>query len=300
MLAQFTFTPTESKKFIAKAVMQSDLMQKAAAHGTIAIHPSSSTYFIAEELLGGKPPSNTWVCGVIVPKGTCVEVGAASGRRAIVSERPEESAGTHNPGAFKHTYVIRQGKFNTGLPLDDILAEMGPGDVYIKGVNAVDPQGRVAVLIGNMVEGGTIGRVLAASRRQGFTILCPVGLEKLIPIPVYQAAKVANRKGYTYSMGMPCSLMPCEGKLVEVVTEVKAVEMLSRASAVPIAAGGLGGAEGAVTLAVQGEDAQVNRVIQVAEGCKGAQLPAVRVNSCFDCTVTWCAFPVGNKPWVVM
>ncbi|MEK7848788.1 MAG: hypothetical protein AAB270_07675 [Chloroflexota bacterium] len=300
MLAQFTFTPTESKKFIAKAVMESDLMKKAAAHGTVAIHPSSSTYFIAEELLGGKPPSNTWVCGVIVPKGTCVEMGAASGARTIVSERPEESAGTHNPGAFKHTYVIRHGKFSTGIPLDDILGEMGPGDVYIKGVNAIDPQGKVAVLIGNMVEGGTIGRVLAASRRQGFTVLCPVGLEKLIPIPVSQAAKAANRKGYAYSMGMPCSLLPCDGKQVEVVTEVKAVEILSGASAVPFAAGGLGGAEGAITLAVEGDDEQVTKVIRVAEACKGAQLPTVRVNSCLDCTVTWCAFPIGDKPWVTM
>lgn len=300
MLAQLTFTPAESKKFIAKAVMESDLMKKAAAHGTIAIHPSSSTYFIAEELLGAKPPTNTWVCGVIVPKGTCVEAGATSGSRAVVSENPEESATTHNPGAFKNTYVIRQGHFSIGIPLDDILSEMGPGDVYIKGVNAVDPQGKVAVLIGNMVEGGTIGRVLAASRRRGFTVLCPVGLEKLIPVPVSQAAKVANRKGYTYSMGMPCSLLACDGDHVQVVTEIKAVEMLSGAAAVPIAAGGLGGAEGAVTLAVQGQEAQVARVVEVAEASKGAQVPTVRVNSCFDCTVTWCAFPIGEKPWVVM
>ncbi|MDP6348045.1 MAG: hypothetical protein QGF81_06715, partial [Dehalococcoidia bacterium] len=133
MLAQFTFTPTESKKFIALSVMESDLMKKAAAHGTVAIHPSSSTYFIAEALLGAKPPSNTWVCGVIVPKGTCVEAGATSGTRAVVTERPEESAATHNPGAFKNTYVIRQGQFSIGAPLDDILSELGPDDVYIKG-----------------------------------------------------------------------------------------------------------------------------------------------------------------------
>ncbi|MDP6101644.1 MAG: hypothetical protein QGH66_09550 [Dehalococcoidia bacterium] len=301
MLAQFTFTPNESKKFIALSVMQSDLMKRAAAHGTVAIHPSSSTYFIAEALLGAKPPSNTWVCGVIVPKGTCVEAGATSGATAVASsERPGDSAATHNPGAFKNTYVIRQGQFSIGAPLDDILSELGPDDVYIKGVNAVDPQGNVAVLIGNMVEGGTIGRVLAASRRQGFTVLCPVGLEKLIPVPVSDAAKMANRKGYVYSMGMPCSLLPCVGDTIKVVTETSAITMLSGASVMPIAAGGLGGAEGAVTLAVQGEESQLGKVVEMAEASKGAQLPDVRVNSCFDCTVSWCAFPVGTKPWVVM
>jgi hypothetical protein len=101
-------------------------------------------------------------------------------------------------------------------------------------------------------------------------------------------------------MGMPCSLLACDGQHVEVVTEVRAVEMLSGAAAVPIAAGGLGGAEGAVTLAVQGEEAQIARVVEVAEASKGAHLPATRVNSCLDCTVTWCAFPIGDKPWVVM
>jgi len=299
MLAQLTFTPAESKKFIAKVLVASDPVKTAAAGGTIAIHPSSSTYFIAEELLGAKPPSNTWVCGVIAPKGTCVEAGAANAGVAI-STGEEESTPTHNPGQFKHTYVIREGKFRNGIPLDDILAELGPGDVYIKGVNALDPDGRVAVLIGNRVEGGTIGRVMAASRRRGFTVLCPVGLEKLIPVSVSEAARIANRKGYSYSMGMPCSLLPVDGGRVEVVTEPRAVEMLSGARAVPIAAGGLGGAEGAITLAVEGEEAQIARVVAFAEAAKGARLPALRVNSCLDCPTTWCAFPIGEKSWVVM
>jgi hypothetical protein len=61
---------------------------------------------------------------------------------------------------------------------------MGPKDVYIKGVNAIDPQGKVGVLIGNKVEGGTIGRIMAAQKKIGFTIIYPVGLEKLIPISI--------------------------------------------------------------------------------------------------------------------
>ena len=298
MLAQLTLTPAESKKFIAKAVVQSTQMQRAAAHGTIAIHPSSTTYFIAEELLGAKSPSNTWVCGVIAPKGACVEAGATATH--TTSERDEESLAIPHPGTFRHTYLIRQGQFRTGIPLDDILAELGPGDVYVKGVNALDPDGRVAVLIGNRVEGGTIGRVMAASRQRGFTVLCPVGLEKLIPVPVSQAARIANRKGYSYSMGVPCSLLPLDGERVEVVTEVAAVEMLCGAQAVPIAAGGLGGAEGAVTLVVEGSEQQVAKVVALAEAAKGARLPALRVNSCLDCPTTWCAFPMGDKSWVVM
>lgn len=293
MLAQIVLTPTESKKFIAKAVMQMEVVKKAAAHGMIAIHPSSSTYFITEELIGGKPPSNVWVCGVVVPKGTCSEMGTSS---HVSAARTEESDYRHHPGAFKHTYVIRQGQFSTNIPLEQILEEMGVGDVYIKGVNALDPQGKVAVLVGNPTEGGTITRVLAASRRKGFTILCPVGLEKLLPIPVEEACQVASRKSYAYSMGMPCSLVSCAS--AEVVTEIKAIQILSGATAVPISAGGLGGAEGAVTLAIQGDEEQVTKSIKVAEDCKGAMLPSVRVNSCYDCPNIHC-FSMMGKPWVV-
>lgn len=37
------------------------------------------------------------------------------------------------------------------------MAAMGPDDVYIKGVNALDPQGNVGIMVGNPTEGGTIG-----------------------------------------------------------------------------------------------------------------------------------------------
>lgn len=55
MLAQVVLTPAESKKLIAKAVAKLDVVKQAAADGMIVLHPSSSTYFIFEELTGVKP-----------------------------------------------------------------------------------------------------------------------------------------------------------------------------------------------------------------------------------------------------
>lgn len=43
MLAQVSLTPTESKKLIAKAVAEMDVVKKAANQGIVALHPSSST-----------------------------------------------------------------------------------------------------------------------------------------------------------------------------------------------------------------------------------------------------------------
>lgn len=298
MHAQITFTPTESKKLIATAVAHMEPVARAAREGTVVLHPSSSTFFLVEELMGKTPPTNTWLCGAVVPKGTCVEVGAATGEASIIQDRAEESAAGGNPEAFRHSYVLRRGQFSQGEKLGDLLASLGPGDVYVKGVNALDPQGQVGVLIGNPAEGGTIGRVLAAQRKRGFTVIFPVGLEKLIPVSIQDASRAARRKGCDYAMGMACSLLPCSGG--EVVTEVRALEILARVKAVPISAGGVGGAEGSITLVITGEKGEVEKAIAWAEGCKGAQLPTVRTFSCYQCGILFCEFPMKDKPWVIL
>jgi hypothetical protein len=267
MLAQIILTPTESKKFIAKAIVQMEAVKRAAERGTIAIHPSGTTYFIAEELLGEKLPANTWVCGGIVPKGACMEMGPTSS----MPPPSEERNLLRDPGDFKNTYVIRPGQFSTHLPLSQILESMGPGDVYIKGANALDPQGNIGDLAASPVEGGTIGRVLANRRHKGFMILWPTGLEKLIPTPIAEAAKAASRKNFTYNMGMPCSLIPCEGKAF---TEIDAVQLLGGARAIPISAGGLGGAEGAFTFAIQGNEGGSSKDHSNRRTVQGSQFSA--------------------------
>jgi hypothetical protein len=173
---------------------------------------------------------------------------------------------------------------------------MGSNDVYVKGVNALDVEGNVGVLWGNVNEGGTAALVMSTQRRKGFKVIFPAGLEKLIPFPIKEVAKEARRFEYDYSMGMPCGLLPCEGI---VVTELKAIEILSGAVAIPISAGGLGGAEGAVTLVIKGEKEQVTKAIQKIEDSKGARLPPVRLSNCNDCPLSSssCGFPLKDKPW---
>lgn len=64
MLAQVLLTPTESKKFIAKAVAKMAIVQQALKDGIIALHPSTSTVFIVEELTGKLPDTKVWICGL--------------------------------------------------------------------------------------------------------------------------------------------------------------------------------------------------------------------------------------------
>ncbi len=294
MRAQVTLTPSESKKLIAKAVVNLDVVKQALARGTVVIHPSSTTYFIIEEITGSKPKTDVWVCGVVIPKGTCIEMGTLVGAHSIVSEQAKEGALRH-PEAFRYSWVVKGGEVSTGLPLGKILDELTSQDVYIKGANAIDVYGNVGILIGSAVEGGTIGRVLSASKKKGFSIIFPVGIEKLIPISVEEAAKEALKGDYEYSMGLPCALFPVKGI---VVSEPKAIEILSGATAIPIAAGGLAGAEGSVTLVLKGDKDQVTKALEYIEQSKGAKLPPVRTFNCHECPVKGC-FPVGDKPWVI-
>jgi hypothetical protein len=75
------------------------------------------------------------------------------------------------------------------------------------------------------------------------------------------------------------------------------VKILSGAIAIPIASGGLGGAEGATTLIIKGTNKQVREAIKFIEQSKGAKLPALRLSNCSDCPVPHCRFPVGDKHW---
>jgi hypothetical protein len=286
MLAQVVLTTAESKKLIAKAIVKLDVVRQAAMDGMIVIHPSSSTYFIFEELTGIKPKTNYWVCGVVTPRGMCVEMAMTQGDRSPRTVK-------FDPGKLRGLWAIKKGKILTENTTAELMEQMTAKDVYIKGINALDFQGNVGILVG---ERGGLGVVLSAWKKKKFALIFPAGLEKLIPIPVRQAALEAKQSKYEYGMGLPAGLFAYPaGKSI---TEIDAVKILSGAVAVPIASGGLGGAEGAITLIIKGSKKQVNDAVKFIERSKGAKLPPLRLSNCSDCSVPHCRFPVGDKHWV--
>jgi len=122
--------------------------------------------------------------------------------------------------------------------------------------------------------------VITAQRRTGFHLLLPIGLEKLIPGPIAVAAKAAAFQKYDRAMGIPCGLIPVPGRKID---EVDALAILSGAEATPIAAGGLGGAEGSVVLAISGTEEQVRTAFEIGSSVKGALLPAPHILDCDVC-----------------
>jgi hypothetical protein len=172
------------------------------------------------------------------------------------------------------------------------LDELGPRDVYVKGVNAIDADGWVGVLRASLAE-GTIGLALKAAERRGFRLLFPAGYEKLVPGRLSEAVRIAaGRK--EYAMGVPVNLFAFQG---ETITETDAFRLLAGVDATVISAGGLGGAEGAVTVVLSGESNEVAMAVQMAEEVKGATLPELSLPDCRECAVAGCRFPGWEKAW---
>jgi hypothetical protein len=281
--ALITLTPAESKKLIAQAVIALPEFQKAWQNGIISIHHSSSTFFLYEALTGRRP-EGAWVVGVVSPRGLCVSKESMEGRK----QRAAKDQSSHDPLATRGNLFFKNGCLQESTPLRDILDQMTENDVYIKGSNAMDSAGNVGVLFGNPAGGGgTIGRVIAAQRRIGFHMLLPIGLEKLIPVPIATATKKATFQKYKQAMGLPCGLIHVPGKKID---EVDALALLSGAEATPIAAGGLGGAEGSIVMAISGTDEQVGKAFEICSSVKGASLPTLRLLDCDVCRRAGCHF----------
>ncbi len=288
MIAQVTLTPTECKLLIAKGIACHPTVLRAAEQGTIALHPSSSTYFIVRELTGRLPPEGVWVVGVVAARGTCVEATTQPAR----DPASNLLRSLQKPAEFPHTWIIRRGALESSQYLGELLRLLGPSDVYIKGVNAIDAQGWLGVLRASLAE-GTIGLVLAAAKTRGFATLFPVGYEKLVPTRLSEAARVSLRPK-DYAMGCPVNLFAFQG---ESMTEVDSFRLLAGVEATVIASGGLGGSEGALTFLLTGEKMQVEHAISLAEQVKGVQLPQLKLPDCRVCSVASCTYPGWEKPW---
>jgi len=261
-MMQISLTPAESKKLIAKSLMELDYLREALKSGIVLVHPSSTTYFLYQEITG-TPPKKNWVCGVIVQKGACIN-------KDILSELAVDTT----KGVSKFPFwIFEKGKLlDESIPISELVEMMGEGDVYVKTGNAIDCNGNVGVLVGAPDGKGTVGKLYEASKKKGFS--------------VEVASKTANPAKVKYSTGMPLKLFPVKG---HVVTEIEAVFLLTGAKATPIASGGLSGAEGSITLTVEGSDEQLELLKKIVLEIKGAELPEVYAPDCEECTWKTCS-----------
>ncbi len=238
-----TLTVSEGKRLIAKGVAKLPSVQQALKEGTIIIAGGTTNGYIAEELTGARIDKERYTAGVICQGRICVTP-------------PEERI---KPLVLKKGQVI-DSDWQTALH------DFTHKDVFIKGGNALDPAGNVGVLMANR-EGGTIGKALPVVAARGSQLILPVGLEKLIPsVPL--AAASLGIDALDEGMGLKAGLMIVS--YGQVITEIEALLLLGGPEKViPVAAGGIGGSEGSLTLLLQGKKEAVDLAYSIAASVKG-------------------------------
>lgn len=232
----FVLTVAESKRLIARCLKRHPLVVAALNKGIVAVAKGTTNAYVVEEIAGEGIHKPDYCAGVTKPAG-------AGDWARTASKLPD--------------LVLRQGERLEAVSATDIVSEMGPGDVFIKGANAVNyERGQAGILIGHPT-GGTIGAAIGTVVARRATLLIPVGLEKNIPGDLVEAYREMAAVGPN---GSGPVLWPVHG---EIFTEIEAVQLMSGAQARLIAAGGIAGAEGSVRISVCGTPDQVER----AEGC---------------------------------
>ena len=72
MKAQIVLTSSESKRLIAKAVSQMNVVKKALKKGIIVICRGSTNAYVAEEISGQQIEKGKFTAGYVGPKGLSV------------------------------------------------------------------------------------------------------------------------------------------------------------------------------------------------------------------------------------
>ena len=284
---EVVLTPTESKRLLSKAVLDRDEVKKALDQGVLIVHPSSTTIFMLDELGLKLQEKQIWICGHISPKGLCISRKVILRGKSLSPEEHKDRAAT-----YPFELVIRKGEL---IPFEEcalagVLEEVTSDDVFVKGVNAIDPEGKVGVLLAARSTGGSVGKIIRKRKKVKFKTIIPVGLEKRIPVPLGRAIKAAMKA--TKAQGIPCSMWRVHG---DIITEIEAFKQLCDVEAIPISAGGVCGAEGAIVWGLQGEEKNVEKAYNLCEQIHGHELPyTLDVFDCEECVHRSCNL-VGKK-----
>ena len=249
--AIIVLNPSESKRLIARAVAVLPEIKAVLKKGTLVINMGTTTAYVAEEILGMNIPHKSDCASGVIAEG---ELNA------------------NHPDTKVRPHVVTDGKLSD-VPQWQALRNFRPGDVFVKGANALDTTGDVGIMTAHWT-GGSIANAWYAITGCGGHFICPVGLEKLVP-SVEEASKKCNVFRFKYSTGLPVSLLRFSNAMV--ITEIEAISILTGASSTHVASGGIGGSEGAVVLVLEGDAKTMEKSMELIKSIKGeTPVPAPR------------------------
>ena len=238
--------PSMSKRLIAKGVKEFLNSMGVLNKGIIFISLGSTNGFIVEEILQERFEKEKYMAGYI------------SECKLSVLDKEKRL----NP------VIIIDGKVTDENP-DEVVKRMGKGDVFIKGANAIDPDGNIGIIVADK-SGGTVGRYIGTILSRGVKWISPVSIGKLIP-DVIEASYFAKIEEIDLSMGLQSAIFPIVNAFP--FTEIDALDILFEVDATLLAKGGLWEDEGSIVLGIEGEENNVKKAFEFIESLKNESLP---------------------------
>lgn len=238
-----TLTPAESKRLIARGLLATDIIQTVLKNGYLCITLGTTSGYLVEEILG-EYDKTRHIAGITVPKGLAVTVKDNRATDAI----------------------FHKGEYLEGKKVVDVVGKMGSEDIIIKSANALDENFVPIVLLASATA-GTVGTFIGPASAKNIKIIVPVGLEKSIPVAYDEFCGEFGQDDWDYSIGTPVGAIALTQGIA--FTEIEAVEALFDATTIPIAAGGVNGAEGSVSLFIEGGDEEIARAHEFFKDLKG-------------------------------
>lgn len=243
MQAHAVLTVAESKRLIARAVVRMPIVQAALRDGMVIVCKGTTNTYVAEELLGRRIAHGAYVFGRITPR---------KGGRPLPAVEPMPEV------------VLVNGRHRPELTLQAALPQVGPGDVIVKGGNALDYANKTAAVWIGSPTGGTTAKIMPYVGPGKAHLLVPIGLEKQIAGRVSEVAESVVEPVESLTKLPRMRVLPGQ-----IVTELEALRILADVEPFQASAGGIGGAEGAVWLIWRGPRQAVEQAARIVEEVQG-------------------------------
>ncbi len=234
-------TVSEGKRLIAKGIAENKQVKERLESGVVIITRGTTNTYIAEEIAALNSPAGSFVTGKILPTGA----------KGFAPSQPVAEIILINGERAEMSY-------------DEALTLLKEGDIVFKGANLLNySKGQAAVNIG-APGGGTVGKLRKYTDQGLGEWIIPIGLEKDCSADLLQLASILDTNNEN-RQGTVLLNVATEG----VYTEIEALKEFATVDIFQIAMGGIGGAEGGVSLMICGSKEEVDKAVAAAKSVHG-------------------------------
>ncbi len=253
MKALICLTPWESKRLIARGLIEDVDIQERLQNGRIVVARGIHCAYVLEELTGKTIEKNRFAAG-------------------LISQPPKKRLGGTDPAIRLSEVIIENGEPKDTQITPELIRTLEKGDIIIKSANALDTD-YIPAILASHPNGGTYGAFWPTALARGITVICPVSLERLVLDSVLESSGLMGITEIDLSMGAKCGLLTMPGAIA--FTEIDALETLFPEIVVShVASGGLGrGGEGSVTLLLEGVEEEVEAAFELVQKLAAEESP---------------------------